>query len=103
VRHQHPNPLAGYRERGVLKRYRAASLGVSVIAGTELIVAFVLSAASSVVLLIAARLAYDFDSPASSLGVTAVFCYLTAGFTAIGLLLVCLVPTARAAQVRWAC
>ena len=82
----------------VLKRYRAASLGVWVIAGSELIVAFALSAASSVVLLVAARLVYDFDSPASFLGVIAVFCYLTVGFTAIGLLLGGLVPTARAAQ-----
>jgi len=93
-----PTHLAGYRERGVLKRYRAASLGVWAIAGSELIVAFALSAASSVVLLVAARLVYDFDSPASLLGVIAVFCYLTAGFTAIGLLLGGLVPTARAAQ-----
>lgn len=93
-----PTHLAGYRERGVLKRYRAASLSIWVIAGSELIVAFALSAASAVVLLVAARLVYDFDSPASLLGVIAVFCYLTLGFTALGLLLGGLVPTARAAQ-----
>ena len=93
-----PTHLAGYRERGVLKRYRAASLSVWVIAGSELIVAFALSAASSVVLLVAARLVYDFDSPVSLLGVIAVFCCLTIGFTAMGLLLGGLVPTGRAAQ-----
>ena len=93
-----PTHIAGYRERGVLKRYRSASLGIWVIAGSELIVAFALSAASSVILLVAARLVYDFDSPASLLGVIAVFCYLTLGLAAMGLLLGGLVSTARAAQ-----
>jgi ABC-2 type transport system permease protein len=93
-----PTHIAGYRERGVLKRYRSASLGIWVIAGSELVVAFALSAASSVILLIAARLIYSFDAPSSLIGVVGVFCYLTVGFTAIGLLLGGLVPTARAAQ-----
>ena len=48
--------------------------------------------------LVAGRLVYEFDSPAALLGVIAVFCYLTVGFTAMGLLLGGLVPTARAAQ-----
>jgi ABC-2 type transport system permease protein len=93
-----PTHLAGYRERGVLKRYRAASLSVWVIAGAELIVAIALSAASALVLLIAARLIYDFEAPRSILGVVGVFLYLVVGFTAMGLLLGSLVPTARAAQ-----
>jgi len=93
-----PTHIAGYRERGVLKRYRSASLGIWVIAGSELIVAFALSAASSVILLIAARVVYSFDAPSSLIGVVGVFCYLTVGFTAMGLLLGGLVPTARAAQ-----
>ena len=93
-----PTHLAGYRERGVLKRYRSASLGIGVIAGSELIVAFALSAASSVILLVAARLVYTFDAPAAPVGVVLVFCYLTVGLTAMGLLLGGLVPTARAAQ-----
>lgn len=93
-----PTHLAGYRERGVLKRYRSASLSVWVIAGSELIVAAALSAASSAVLLVAARIVYDFDAPASLPGVLGVFVVLTIGFTGIGLLLGGLLPTARAAQ-----
>jgi ABC-2 type transport system permease protein len=93
-----PTHLAGYRERGVLKRYRAASLSVRVIAGSELIVAFALSAASALLLLVAARLVYNFASPGSVVGTVAVFCCLTVGFTAMGLLLGGFVPTARAAQ-----
>lgn len=93
-----PTHLAGYRERGVLKRYRAASIGVWVIVGAELLVAAALSAASSVVLLVAARILYDFDPPASPVGVLGVYVVLTVGFTGIGLLLGGLLPTARAAQ-----
>lgn len=93
-----PTHLAGYRERGVLKRYRAASLSIWAIAGAELIVAFALSTASAVVLLVAARIGYTFDPPASFVGVIAVFAVLTVGFTAMGFLLASIAPTARAAQ-----
>ncbi|HEY5247086.1 MAG TPA: ABC transporter permease [Dermatophilaceae bacterium] len=93
-----PTHLAGYRERGVLKRYRAASLSIWVVAGAELVVAVALSTASAVVLLVAARLGYDFRSPGSVLGVVGVFVVLTLGFTAMGLLLASVAPTARAAQ-----
>ena len=67
-----PTHLAGYGRAGRLKRYRAASLSVWAIAGSELIVAFALSAASSVVRLVPGRLVYDFDSLAALLGVIAV-------------------------------
>ena len=43
-------------------------MGIAVIAGSEVIVAFALSAASSVILLIAARLVYTFDAPSSPVG-----------------------------------
>ncbi len=93
-----PTHLAGYRERGVLKRYRAAAIGVWTIAGAVLIVAATLSVASAVVLLVAARIVYDFSAPNSLLGVVGVFAYLVVGFTAMGLLLASVAPTARAAQ-----
>jgi len=93
-----PTHLAGYRERGVLKRYRAASLSMWVVAGAELVVAIALSAASAAVLLVAARVGYDFQPPRSALGVVGVFVFLAIGFTAMGLLLASVAPTARDAQ-----
>ena len=93
-----PTHLAGSRERGVLKRFHASSVTVPVVAGTEIVVAFVLSVASALILLIAASLTYGFDAPASVPAVIGVFVFLTIGFAALGLLLGAVLPTARAAQ-----
>jgi ABC-2 type transport system permease protein len=93
-----PTHLAGYRERGVLKRYRAAGIGVGTIAGAFLVVAVALSVVSAAILLVAARLVYDFSAPESLPGVVGVFAYLVVGFVAMGFLLGSITPTARAAQ-----
>ncbi len=93
-----PTHLAGYRERGVLKRYRAASVGALTIAGSQLIVTLALSAASAVVLLVGAAVAYDFQGPGAVLPVIGTFVVVVVGFTAFGFLLGALLPTARAAQ-----
>ncbi|MDF1596439.1 MAG: ABC transporter permease [Acidimicrobiia bacterium] len=93
-----PTHLAGNRERGVLKRFHASSVGAAAVAGAELAVAFVVSAISGVLLLIAAQLAYDFDPPDSIPGVVGVFALLVIGFATFGIFLGAVLPTARAAQ-----
>lgn len=93
-----PTHLAGNRERGVLKRFHASSVSAWVIAGAELAVAFVLSAVSAVILLVAAWPAYDFDWAASVPKALGVFVLLTIGFAAFGIFLGAVLPTARAAQ-----
>ena len=93
-----PTHLAGNRERGVLKRLRASSVSAAIVAGAELGVAFVLSAVSSLLLVVAAFLAYDPEPPGSLLGVLGVFVVTVVGFAAIGILLGAVAPTARAAQ-----
>jgi ABC-2 type transport system permease protein len=93
-----PTHLAGNRERGVLRRYRASAIGAPVIAGAELVVALVVSSGSALVLVGAASLTYDFSLPDSPMAVAAAFVCIVAGFTALGLLLGALMPTARAAQ-----
>lgn len=64
----------------------------------ELAVAFVVSAISGVLLLIAARLAYEFHPPDSIPGVLGLFALLVIGFAAFGTFLGAVLPTARAAQ-----
>ncbi len=93
-----PTHLAGNRERGVLKRFHASSVSAWAIAGAELAVAFVLSAVSGAILLVAARLVYEFEPAASVMAVVGVFALLTSGFAAFGLFLGAVLPTARAAQ-----
>ena len=93
-----PTHLAGNRERGVLKRFQASSVGAGAIAGAEVLVALVLSAASCVLLVVAAELGYDFVWPESVVGVVATLVALVVGFAAMGILLGVVSPTARAAQ-----
>jgi ABC-2 type transport system permease protein len=93
-----PTQLAGNRERGVLKRFRASSISVWEIAGSQVVVAFALSTVSAVLLIVAAYLAYDFEPARSPAGVIGVFVLLVIGFSAIGIFLGAVLPTARAAQ-----
>ncbi len=93
-----PTHLAGNRERGVLRRYRASAISVGAIAGAQLIVAVAVSAVSSLVLLGAAALAYDFAWPRQPVAVAAVLGAVVVGATCFGVLLGAVVPTARAAQ-----
>lgn len=93
-----PTHLAGNRERGVLKRFHASSVSAGAVAGAEVAVAFVLSVVSGVILLIAARLIYDFEPANSIPAVLGVFTLLVVGFAAFGIFLGAILPTARAAQ-----
>ena len=93
-----PTHLAGNRERGVLKRFHASSVDAWTVAGAEVVVAFVLSTASAIILLLAAGLIYDFKGPDSPVAVVGVFAFLTLGFAVFGVLLGAVLPTARAAQ-----
>ncbi|MBW2495545.1 MAG: ABC transporter permease [Deltaproteobacteria bacterium] len=93
-----PSHLAGNRERGVLKRFHASAIAAWEVAAAELAVAFVLSVASGVILLIAANLVYDFEAADSMVAVFGVFVLLVLGFAAFGIFLGAVLPTARAAQ-----
>jgi len=93
-----PTHLAGNRERGVLKRFHASSIAAWEVAGSQVVVAFVLSTTSVVILLTAAAVVYDFEPAGSPLRVAGVFAILVLGFAAFGLFLGAVLPTARAAQ-----
>jgi ABC-2 type transport system permease protein len=93
-----PTHLAGNRERGVLKRFHASAIPAWEVAGSQVAVAFVLSVVSGAILLTAANLVYDFDPPNSILGVAGVLVLLILGFSAFGIFLGAVLPTARAAQ-----
>lgn len=93
-----PTHLAGNRERGVLKRFRASSISAWAVAGSQVVVAFVLSVVSVAILLVAATLVYDFEPARSIPRALLVFTLLVLGFAAFGIFLGAVLPTARAAQ-----
>ncbi|QLY28581.1 ABC transporter permease [Nocardia huaxiensis] len=93
-----PVHLAGYRERGVLRRFRASGLPAWTLLAAQVVVTLVLAAAGSVVLITVGVLLYDVHAPKSPLLALVAFLLSALSFAAIGVLLAAVLPTARAAQ-----
>lgn len=93
-----PVHLTAYRERGVLRRYRASSISVWSLLGAQLVVSFVIAIVGGVLLTISALLAYNASLPELPARFLAAFALSTISFAALGFLLGAVLPTTRAAQ-----
>jgi ABC-2 type transport system permease protein len=93
-----PSHLAAYRERGVLRRFRASGASGPAVVGAQLAVAAVVVAGSGTVLVLAALAAYGTGLPHDPLRTTPALVLVVLEFGAIGVLLGVLLPSARAAQ-----
>ena len=93
-----PVHLTSYRERGVLRRLRASSITTWTLFGSQLLVSFVLTIACSIILVALAFPIYSVMAPESIPLLIIALIISTISFTAIGILLGALLPTARAAQ-----
>lgn len=93
-----PTHLAGYRQSGVLRRWRASGLSPTVVMIAQLAVMAVLVAVGVAAMVTLGSVAYDVTAPASVGGVIVGFVIGTLAFAGIGLLLGSLLPTPRAAQ-----
>jgi ABC-2 type transport system permease protein len=93
-----PVHVAGYRERGVLRRFRASSVPAWGVFGAQVLVGLLMATAGSVVLVVAGRLGYHAALPASFGRVVVAFVVGTLSFLALGFLLASLTRNARAAQ-----
>jgi ABC-2 type transport system permease protein len=93
-----PVHVAAYRERGVLRRFRASAVPASSVFGAQVFVALVAATLGALVLIVATVLAYDIAAPEFPLGVAAAFLLGVLCFAAIGFLLGAVLPTPRAAQ-----
>lgn len=58
-----PVQLAGYRERGVLRRFRASAMPVAVVVGAQVPVAVIIGAAAAVLLTALSTLVYGGSPP----------------------------------------
>jgi ABC-2 type transport system permease protein len=92
-----PITLAGYRERGILRRFHASSVPASILVAAQLTLALVTFGVGTLIMAIIARLAYHAMLPKDVLGVLAALVVGTAAFAAIGLLLATVIRTSRAA------
>jgi ABC-2 type transport system permease protein len=93
-----PVHLTGYRERGVLRRFRASSISVWSIFGSQVIVSFAIALVGAVLLTVVALLTYDAHMPDNPGLVIPAFIIGTLCFSALGVLLGAIFPTTRAAQ-----
>lgn len=93
-----PVQLAAYRERGVLRRFRASSVSVWTVLGSQALVGFAIAIVGSLLVGIASCLAHHIHAPQALLQVVAAFVLSTMTFASVGVLLGALLPTARAAQ-----
>jgi ABC-2 type transport system permease protein len=93
-----PVHLASYRERGVLRRFRASTIPAWSVLGAQVAVTFIVGALASLVLVLVAFATYHTESPQSLVGVVAAFVLGGLTFATLGLFLGLALPNARAAQ-----
>lgn len=93
-----PVHLAGYREQGVLRRFRASALSPATLLGAHVIIAAVTGTVGATLLITLSTLGYHGALPHDWLGVVAGFLLVTFAFAALGALIGVVMPTARAAQ-----
>jgi ABC-2 type transport system permease protein len=93
-----PLRLAGYRERGVLRRYRAAGLSVAAVLGSQVLVSAGMAALAGAGIIALSTTVYGTALPESwPLVLTGALLGL-ATFCAIGVLLGAVLPSARSVQ-----
>jgi ABC-2 type transport system permease protein len=93
-----PINLAGYRERGILRRLRASSVSTGTLVGAQLTLALLTFLAGALLMSVVAWLAYDAMVPKDVAGVVVALLIGTAAFGAIGLLLASVLRSSRSAQ-----
>jgi ABC-2 type transport system permease protein len=93
-----PIGLAGYRERGILRRFHASSVSAGTLVAAQLTLALITFLAGSLVMALAGWLAYTVALPEQVVGVAVALLLGTTAFGAIGLLLATVIRGSRAAQ-----
>ena len=93
-----PVHLAGYRERGVLRRFRASSFSIWSVLGSQLLVSFIITIVGSILITIFGLLVYHPHLPIYPGQLVAAFVLGTVCFTCFGFFLGAVLPSTRSAQ-----
>jgi ABC-2 type transport system permease protein len=93
-----PTVLAGYRERGILRRLATTPVGPVRVLGAQLAVNLAVTLTTTAGILAVGRLAFDVTQPAHPLGFLATLALLASAMLAAGLLIAALAPTGRSAN-----
>jgi ABC-2 type transport system permease protein len=92
-----PTRLAGYREKGILRRMSTTPVHPAYLLGAQLVVNAAVAVASVVLLIVVGRLAFGVPVPQDLPGFGAAFVLGSAALFACGLLVAAVAPTTRAA------
>ncbi len=93
-----PVHLTGYRERGILRRWRASSISIWNLLGSQALVSFFVAVIGSALMIALGYGVYHISNPQGIPLVIAAFFLGMLSFSAFGFLLGALFPTTRAAQ-----
>jgi len=93
-----PINLSSYRERGILRRYRATPLRPLAVLGAQVIVMSIIALIGMALLYVAGRAVYDLAIPSAPSDVALAVTLSAFSFFAIGFVLASVLPTARTAQ-----
>jgi len=93
-----PTQVAGYRERGVLRRFRAAGVPSRALVLAQIGVTVALAMVGALLMVGLAVAVFDVNLPTSLVGTAVSFVVGAIAFAALGVLLGVVLPTARAAQ-----
>jgi ABC-2 type transport system permease protein len=93
-----PVHLTGYRERGVLRRFRASSFSVWSVLGSQLIVSFVIAIVGSLLVTVLGIVSYHPHMPVNPVQLVVAFVFGAVCFTAFGFFLGAVLPSTRSAQ-----
>ncbi|MEX0975165.1 MAG: ABC transporter permease [Bacillota bacterium] len=90
--------IAGYRERGILRRFSTTPLSPLTYVAAQVSVLFTMTVSGMVLLIVAAKLVYNLRFSGNPLSVAAAFVLASFSFFAFGLLLSGILPTYRTAS-----
>jgi len=93
-----PPVLAGYREKGILRRLRTTPVGPARVLAAQLVINLVAAAVTVVLILTVARLAFGVALPRQLAGFVLAALLAAAALMSIGLFIAAVVPGGRAAQ-----
>jgi ABC-2 type transport system permease protein len=93
-----PVHLSSYRERGVLRRFRASGVSEAALLGSQLLVSLGVALIGALIITIVGMTVYGAREPVAPAEVALAYVVGVFCFAAIGVLLASLAPTARAAQ-----
>jgi ABC-2 type transport system permease protein len=93
-----PVHLTAYRENGVLRRWRASSISVLALFGSQLLVSFILALLGSLLVFVLAMAVYSPNMPVSWALLIPAFILGTLCFATLGFFLGAVLPSTRSAQ-----